>query len=121
MAAGIRLRDRLKNLPFAVAGSIDAPELGDGEKIHLARLSFGEREEVSKIAKDKELDPMIRIRSMLAIVVCEEDGHPAFESSTDEAINDFPAVLADRAVEAALGFNTGKASEQKKPSAPTES
>lgn len=121
MAAGIRLRDRLKNLPFAVAGSIDAPELGKDEKIHLARLSFGEREEARKIGEDKELDPMFRMRAVLAIVVCEEDGQPAFESSEDEAIRDLPASLADRAVKTAIELNTGKASEQKKPSAPTES
>ncbi len=112
------LKERLGKLEYASAGSIDAPELGAGEKVHIARLSFGERADLTKIAQDKETTGEGRMRKLLAILAWEEGGAPACDNADDPAIDEIPAPLADRIVEAGMDFNSGAKKDAKKPSPP---
>lgn len=113
----MKLKDLLNNLPPAIAGKVDAPELGVGQTVCIRRLPLGERALLAEVANDRSRSPLDRQRAILAELICEQDGEKAFADAKDDGLSLIPAPLADRLVEAALEMNSGGSA--KKPSSPT--
>jgi hypothetical protein len=113
----VKLKDLLTNLPPSIAGKVEAPELGEGQSIHIRRLPLGVRASLAEVANDRSRSPLDRQRSILAEVICEQDGAKVFEGDKDDGLSLIPATLADRLVESALEMNSGGSA--KKPSSPT--
>lgn len=110
------LKERLGKLESAAAGSIDAPELGPGRKVWIARLSFVELCQIKAITDDATRDAMARTRDALVMIVVESDGTPKYGKIGEFApreiywkcIDEIPLPLAERIIVAAFDLNSDR-------------
>jgi hypothetical protein len=120
------LKALLEKLPATPVGSVDAPELGPGIKVHVRRFNLADRQAFTEAARSRKVSgPAIgldtdepirdRYRRLLALCVCDEHGQPEF-TAEDPSIDLIPGILADRLIDAAMNLNREVADSAKKPS-----
>ncbi len=117
------LRDRLAALRVGAAASVAVPELGEGAVVHVRTLTLGERESLSSVGLGgTPTEKARRVREILAVLVCEADGTPAFAGPDDPALALLPGPAADRVIDEGMRANfPGRSGDPKAatPSTPT--
>lgn len=105
------------------AGAVEAPELGDGAVLHVRRLTMGDRRLFVEIQKAEGRSAIDKQIDLLALVVCEPDGTPAWAyppaPADQAAILTVPGSLADRLIMRAVELSGADADAAKKGSPPT--
>lgn len=114
------LKALLEKLPAAPVGSVEAPELGPGIKVHVRRFNLADRQAFMDAAKTKngedgQPEPIRdRFRRLLPLCVCDAQGQPEFDPE-DPKVDLLPGSLADRIIDTAMELNKGDSSKKSSP------
>lgn len=105
-------------------GSVEAPELGDGERVHFLGLGIGAAFRMNML-KEEGKDGLSIARELFPLCVCNVDGKPFFNAGQaltedqQRAIDAVPLTLVMRVVDAATRSMKTEGDAAKKPSAET--
>lgn len=87
-------------------GSVEAPELGEGQVVHFASLGVGAAVRLN-LLKEQGKDGLTIARELFPLAVCKADGSPYFDAQAERTeeerrrIDAVPLSLVMRVVEAA--------------------
>lgn len=111
------LRDKIGRLKPGAVSSVEAPELGEGERVHIRLMSLRDRSAYMAAIEDKSLTIEQRYAKLLPLCVCEADGSPVFSGQDDSLLASFTGLLADRVITEAGRLNfRGKDDPKAEPS-----